>query len=143
MTGTRPVIDFMFVDFLNDAFGEVANQIAKMQYMSGGRLKMPVLLRGGRRRDFERGGLRDDCPAGERAGVGSGLRSAGVGGADGHRLAGQRAFDEDHLATRVRDAAASPGARAAKTGGLDHAVRALGRALWWSARQRSPRAPGR
>ena len=46
MTGTRPVIDFMFVDFLNDGFGEVINQIAKMQYMSSGRLRMPILLRG-------------------------------------------------------------------------------------------------
>jgi 2-oxoisovalerate dehydrogenase E1 component len=46
MTGTRPVIDFMFVDFLNDAFGELVNQIAKIQYMSSGRLTMPVLLRG-------------------------------------------------------------------------------------------------
>ena len=46
MTGTRPVIDFMFVDFINDAYGEIVNQIAKMQYMSSGRLKMPVLLRG-------------------------------------------------------------------------------------------------
>jgi 2-oxoisovalerate dehydrogenase E1 component len=46
MTGSRPVIDFMFVDFINDAYGELVNQIAKMQYMSSGRLKMPVLLRG-------------------------------------------------------------------------------------------------
>ncbi len=46
MTGTRPIIDFMFIDFINDAFGELVNQIAKMQYMSSGRLKMPVLLRG-------------------------------------------------------------------------------------------------
>ncbi len=46
MTGTRPIIDFMFIDFINDAFGELINQIAKMQYMSSGRLKMPVLLRG-------------------------------------------------------------------------------------------------
>jgi 2-oxoisovalerate dehydrogenase E1 component len=46
MTGTRPIVDFMFVDFINDAFGELINQIAKMQYMSSGRLKMPVLLRG-------------------------------------------------------------------------------------------------
>lgn len=46
MTGTRPVIDFMFADFVLDAFGEIVNQIAKMQYMSSGRLKMPVLLRG-------------------------------------------------------------------------------------------------
>jgi 2-oxoisovalerate dehydrogenase E1 component len=46
MTGARPVVDFMFADFLLDAVGEVANQIAKMQYMSNGRLKMPLLLRG-------------------------------------------------------------------------------------------------
>lgn len=46
MTGTRPVIDFMFADFILDSVGEIVNQIAKMQYMSSGRLKMPVLLRG-------------------------------------------------------------------------------------------------
>ena len=46
MTGTRPVIDFMFADFIMDSIGEIINQIAKMQYMSSGRLKMPVLLRG-------------------------------------------------------------------------------------------------
>jgi len=46
MTGARPVVDFMFADFLLDAVGEVVSQIAKMQYMSSGRLKMPILLRG-------------------------------------------------------------------------------------------------
>ncbi len=46
MTGTRPVVDFMFADFLLDAVGEVINQIAKMQYMSSGRLTMPIVLRG-------------------------------------------------------------------------------------------------
>ena len=46
MTGTRPVVDFMFADFVLDGVGEIINQIAKMQYMSSGRLKMPLLLRG-------------------------------------------------------------------------------------------------
>ena len=46
MSGARPVVDFMFADFVLDAAGEIINQIAKMQYMSSGRLKMPVLLRG-------------------------------------------------------------------------------------------------
>jgi len=46
MTGTRPVIDFMFADFVLDSVGEIINQIAKMQYMSNGRITMPVLLRG-------------------------------------------------------------------------------------------------
>jgi 2-oxoisovalerate dehydrogenase E1 component len=46
MTGARPVVDFMFADFILDSVGEILNQIAKMQYMSSGRLKMPLLLRG-------------------------------------------------------------------------------------------------
>ncbi|HEV3078733.1 MAG TPA: pyruvate dehydrogenase complex E1 component subunit beta [Gemmataceae bacterium] len=46
MTGTRPVIDFMFADFILDAAGEIINQISKIQYMSSGRLRLPILLRG-------------------------------------------------------------------------------------------------
>jgi 2-oxoisovalerate dehydrogenase E1 component len=46
MTGSRPVVDFMFNDFILDAVGEIVNQIAKVQFMSSGKLKMPVLLRG-------------------------------------------------------------------------------------------------
>ena len=29
MTGTRPVVDFMFIDFIDDAFGEIFNQTAR------------------------------------------------------------------------------------------------------------------
>ena len=46
MTGARPVVDFMFFDFILDSMGEMINQIAKIQYMSSGRLKMPIVLRG-------------------------------------------------------------------------------------------------
>jgi 2-oxoisovalerate dehydrogenase E1 component len=46
MTGTRPIVDFMFVDFILDAVGEILNQISKIQYLSSGRLKMPIVLRG-------------------------------------------------------------------------------------------------
>ena len=46
MTGTRPVVDFMFADFILDGCGELINQVAKIQYMSSGRLKMPLVLRG-------------------------------------------------------------------------------------------------
>ena len=45
-TGSRPIVDFMFIDFLVDAFGDMFNQTAKLQWMSGGRLKMPIVLRG-------------------------------------------------------------------------------------------------
>ncbi|HXT36306.1 MAG TPA: alpha-ketoacid dehydrogenase subunit beta [Chloroflexota bacterium] len=46
LAGTRPIVDFMFIDFLLDAWGEIINQMAKMRYMSSGRLKMPIVLRG-------------------------------------------------------------------------------------------------
>src|SRR5215510_2310633 len=46
MTRTRPVVDFMFADFVLDALGEVIHQISKMRYMSSGRLSLPILLRG-------------------------------------------------------------------------------------------------
>ncbi len=45
MTGSRPIVDYMMLDFALDAMGEILNQIAKIQYMSGGRLKMPIVLR--------------------------------------------------------------------------------------------------
>ena len=45
-TGARPVIDFMFIDFLSDAFGDMFNQMSKLQWMSSGRLKMPIVVRG-------------------------------------------------------------------------------------------------
>jgi 2-oxoisovalerate dehydrogenase E1 component len=45
-TGSRPIVDFMFMDFLVDAFGDMFNQTAKLQWMSSGRLKMPIVLRG-------------------------------------------------------------------------------------------------
>ena len=46
VTGSRPVVDFMFLDFLLDAMGDLINQTAKFQWMSEGRLKMPLVLRG-------------------------------------------------------------------------------------------------
>ncbi len=46
MVGARPVVDFMFLDFILDAFGELINQVAKIQYMSSGRIAMPMVLRG-------------------------------------------------------------------------------------------------
>ncbi len=45
-SGARPVVDFMFVDFITDALGDMFNQMAKLQWMSGGRLKMPIVVRG-------------------------------------------------------------------------------------------------
>src|SRR2546425_967905 len=45
MTGMRPVIDIMFGDFLGLAMDQVFNQAAKVHYMSGGKLKVPMVMR--------------------------------------------------------------------------------------------------
>jgi len=44
--GAHPVVDFMFIDFETDAFGDMFNQMSKLQWMSEGRLKMPIMVRG-------------------------------------------------------------------------------------------------
>ena len=45
MTGMRPVIDIMFGDFIALAMDQVVNQAAKVHYMSGGKLKVPLVVR--------------------------------------------------------------------------------------------------
>lgn len=45
MTGLRPVIDIMFGDFLTLVMDQMVNQAAKTHYMSGGKLKAPLVLR--------------------------------------------------------------------------------------------------
>ncbi len=45
MTGMRPVIDIMFGDFIALALDQIANQAAKVHYMSGGKLKVPLVVR--------------------------------------------------------------------------------------------------
>ena len=45
MTGLRPVIDIMFGDFLGIAMDQLFNQAAKVHYMSGGKLRVPMVLR--------------------------------------------------------------------------------------------------
>ena len=45
MTGMRPVIDIMFGDFLTLVMDQMVNQAAKVHYMSGGKWKVPMVLR--------------------------------------------------------------------------------------------------
>lgn len=45
MTGMRPVIDIMFGDFSTLIMDQMVNQAAKTHYMSGGKLKVPLVLR--------------------------------------------------------------------------------------------------
>jgi pyruvate/2-oxoglutarate/acetoin dehydrogenase E1 component len=45
MTGMRPIVDIMFGDFLGIIMDQVANQAAKIHYMSGGKWKVPMVIR--------------------------------------------------------------------------------------------------
>jgi acetoin:2,6-dichlorophenolindophenol oxidoreductase subunit beta len=45
LTGMRPVVDIMFGDFLTLTMDQMVNQAAKIHYMSGGKLKVPMVLR--------------------------------------------------------------------------------------------------
>lgn len=45
LTGMRPVIELMFADFLMVAMDQICNQMAKITYMSGGQVNVPMVLR--------------------------------------------------------------------------------------------------
>jgi len=45
MTGLRPVVDIMFGDFLTLTMDQMVNQAAKIHYMSGGKWKVPMVVR--------------------------------------------------------------------------------------------------
>jgi len=44
MTGMRPIVDIMFCDFITLAMDQMVNQAAKIHYMSGGSLSVPMVL---------------------------------------------------------------------------------------------------
>ncbi|ADB60326.1 Transketolase central region [Haloterrigena turkmenica DSM 5511] len=44
-TGTRPVAELMFSDFMGVSMEQIMNQMAKMRYMFGGKTEMPVTVR--------------------------------------------------------------------------------------------------
>ena len=45
LVGMRPVAEIMYMDFLPICMDELATQAAKMRFMSGGQLKVPMVLR--------------------------------------------------------------------------------------------------
>ena len=45
MTGLRPVVEIMFVDFMGVCFDQIFNQAAKFRYMFGGKAVTPMVLR--------------------------------------------------------------------------------------------------
>ncbi|WP_281175996.1 alpha-ketoacid dehydrogenase subunit beta [Thermococcus celericrescens] len=42
--GMRPIVELMFVDFFGVAMDQIYNHIAKAHYMSGGQVKMPIVI---------------------------------------------------------------------------------------------------
>jgi len=45
MTGIRTVAEIMYIDFTPCAMDQIVNQVAKMRYMSGGKVKIPLVIR--------------------------------------------------------------------------------------------------
>jgi pyruvate dehydrogenase E1 component beta subunit len=45
LTGLRPVVEIMFVDFIGVCLDQVMNQAAKFRYMFGGKATTPMVLR--------------------------------------------------------------------------------------------------
>lgn len=45
ITGMKPIVDIMFGDFITLTMDQMVNQAAKTHYMSGGKLKVPMVLR--------------------------------------------------------------------------------------------------
>ena len=44
VTGLRPIVDLMFMDFVLVAADQIANQAAKLKYMFGGQAKLPLTI---------------------------------------------------------------------------------------------------
>ncbi|MDP6038446.1 MAG: alpha-ketoacid dehydrogenase subunit beta [Candidatus Latescibacteria bacterium] len=45
LTGSRPIVDVMFGDFITLAMDQIVNQAAKLRYMSGGQATVPITIR--------------------------------------------------------------------------------------------------
>ena len=45
MAGLRPIVEIMYMDFIMLAMDQLANQMAKLRFMSGGQFTMPVTIR--------------------------------------------------------------------------------------------------
>lgn len=45
MAGLRPVVEIMFMDFITVCLDPIVNQAAKLRYMTGGGVRMPIVFR--------------------------------------------------------------------------------------------------
>ncbi len=46
MTGMRPIVELMYMDFTYVAMDQILNQAAKLRYMYGGKASLPLVIRG-------------------------------------------------------------------------------------------------
>jgi 2-oxoisovalerate dehydrogenase E1 component len=45
MAGTRPIVEIMYLDFIGVCFDQLLNQAAKLRFMTGGRARLPLVVR--------------------------------------------------------------------------------------------------
>jgi len=45
MSGLRPIVEIMFVDLIGCCYDQIMNQAAKMHYMMGGQVELPLVIR--------------------------------------------------------------------------------------------------
>lgn len=45
ITGMRPVVEIMYIDFMGICLEQIGNQVAKIRYMFGGKTKVPLVIR--------------------------------------------------------------------------------------------------
>lgn len=45
MLGLRPVVEISYIDFIGTCFDQIMNQAAKLRYMYGGRVSLPLVIR--------------------------------------------------------------------------------------------------
>ena len=45
ITGMRPIVEIMYIDFMGICLEQIGNQVAKIRYMFGGKTKVPLVIR--------------------------------------------------------------------------------------------------
>ncbi|MDG6907788.1 MAG: alpha-ketoacid dehydrogenase subunit beta [Nitrososphaerota archaeon] len=45
IAGLKPVVEIMYMDFINEASDQIVNHVPKVHFMSGGKLKAPLVIR--------------------------------------------------------------------------------------------------
>jgi len=60
-SGLRPIAELMFVDFMGVCFGQIMNEIGKATYMSGGAVRLPLVITASMGGGFSDAGQHSQC----------------------------------------------------------------------------------